>query len=135
MSAARVAVVADDLIWGTRLVELVRTAGADPLPCRTRQAFEGAIPASRAALVDLSGRSYDGIELIALARKRGVRVLAIGQHDDAALRSQARAAGAERVLAYRALAEGGPVLVGGWLADDGAIRPQTGSSATGAASE
>jgi hypothetical protein len=43
-------------------------------------------------------------------------VLAVGQHDDQETRRAARAAGADRVLAYRKLFEDGPSAIAAFLA-------------------
>ncbi|MEX2184653.1 MAG: hypothetical protein WEC14_09420 [Chloroflexota bacterium] len=45
-----------------------------------------------------------------------MHVLAVGQHDDRALRKRALDAGAYRVLAYRKLFEDGPASVAAFLA-------------------
>ena len=42
-------------------------------------------------------------------------MLAVGPHDDVALRKRAFVAGAEKVLAYRKLFEDGPATIGRWL--------------------
>lgn len=68
------------------------------------------------AIVDLGGRRYDGIEAIAIAAGRKLPVLAVGQHDDVALRRRALAAGAERVLSYNKMHRDGPAVLGRWLA-------------------
>ena len=65
--------------------------------------------------MDLTARAYDGIEAIAAAVAAGASVLAVGQHDDMALRKRAIAAGAARVLAYRKLADDGPGAIRTWL--------------------
>jgi DNA-binding NarL/FixJ family response regulator len=75
-------------------------------------ALEGGI---RHAIVDLTARAYDGVEAVAAASARGASVLAVGQHDDPALRKRALAAGAAKVLAYRKLADDGPGAIGAWL--------------------
>jgi DNA-binding response OmpR family regulator len=111
----RVLVLADDLIWSTRLVDHVRTAGAEPLPVRTLAALRTALPEADAVIVDLTARAYDGIAAIREAAAAGARVLAVGQHDDAELRRRALEAGAERVHPYRRLFEGGPAALAGWL--------------------
>jgi DNA-binding NarL/FixJ family response regulator len=67
-------------------------------------------------IVDLTARAYDGIEAIRRAAATGARVVAVGQHDDVALRRAALDAGAERVFTYRALFENGPRTLGAWLA-------------------
>lgn len=115
MSGERVLVLADDLIWGTRLVAGVREAGADPTAARTAQAFVAGLASADATLVDLTSRAYDGLAAIAAARDAGVPVLAVGQHDDHVLRRNALAVGADRVLAYRKLFDDGPATIRRWL--------------------
>ena len=115
-SQAPILVLADDLIWSTRLAGHVRMAGAAPTPVRTADAFSAALPGARGAIVDLTSRAYDGLAAIARARDAGVPVLAVGQHDDHVLRRNALAVGADRVLAYRKLFEDGPATIERWLA-------------------
>jgi DNA-binding response OmpR family regulator len=118
----RVLVLADDLIWSTRLAGHVQSAGATPEPVRTAAAFATAFagPDVAGAIVDLTSRAYDGLAAIAAARDAGVPVLAVGQHDDHVLRRDALAVGADRVLAYRTLFDDGPATVARWLAATGA---------------
>jgi hypothetical protein len=128
--ALRVVVLADDLIWATRLVGQLRTVGADPVRVGSADAFAaalavappgedggtGAIAARPGhAVVDLTARSYEGLDAVRTAVAAGVRVLCVGQHDDYAERRAARAAGAERVLAYRKLFENGHAILAAWL--------------------
>ena len=115
----RVLVLADDLIWSTRLIAQVEAAGADGAPVRTLSALSQALPAAGAVIVDLTARAYDGIIAVRKASEAGRRVLAVGQHDDPELRRRALAAGAERVYAYRKLFENGPATLAAWLAGDG----------------
>jgi hypothetical protein len=112
----RIAVLADDLIWSSRLISQLRAAGGEPRPARDATAFEAALPGADGAVVDLTARAYDGIAALELARSAGVPAIAVGQHDDAPLRRSARAAGAGRVYAYRALFERGPQELAEWLA-------------------
>ena len=42
-------------------------------------------------------------------------MLAVGQHDDLELRKRALARGADRVLAYRKLADDGPATISAWM--------------------
>lgn len=81
----------------------------------TADAFAGLLPEVAAALVDLTATRYDGVEAIEAAATAGVRVIAVGQHDDHDLRKRALAAGAERVYAYRKLFEDGPETLAVWL--------------------
>ncbi len=111
----RIAVVADDLMWATRLIDGVRRAGGEPVAIRSRSALEAAIPTVSAAVVDLTARAYAGIEAVGLAAAAGLAVIAVGQHDDAQMRRAATAAGATRVYAYRALFEHGDRVLAGWI--------------------
>lgn len=112
-----VIVLADDLIWATRLVGQLRTLGARPVRVRSVAALEEALAAgtARRAVVDLTARAYDGIAATGRASAAGLRVLCVGQHDDQSLRAAARAAGAERVFAYRKLFEDGHAALAAWL--------------------
>jgi hypothetical protein len=116
MAGEPVVVLADDLIWATRLAAQLRAAGATPLTVRDGAAFERALVGARAAIVDLTSRGYDGVAAIGLASRAGLPVLAVGQHDDQALRRRARAAGSQRVETYRRLFEDGPATLASWLA-------------------
>ena len=115
-----VVVLADDLIWATRLSDAITAAGARPRRARRLVdlvALTG--PAGDGigfVIVDLTARAYDGVEAIRVSKGAGARVVAVGQHDDAALRKTALAAGAERVFTYRALFEDGPRTLAAWLA-------------------
>ncbi len=140
--ALRVLVLADDLIWATRLVGQLRTLGADPVRLGSADAFALALadaapagpPDARSmhAVVDLTARSYDGLAAVRLAAAAGLRVLCVGQHDDHAQRRAALAAGAERVFAYRKLFEDGHATLAAWL---GVPAPPIGSLTVPASSE
>ena len=118
---ATVAVLADDLIWGTRLASTIDAfEGWSAKRYRSLADLEAWLAAGDrapgdAVIVDLTARAYDGVAAIAAAVARGVRTLAVGQHDDHELRKRALAAGAERVYAYRKLFEDGPTTLGRWL--------------------
>ena len=115
-AAPRVAVLADDLIWATRLADGVRRAGAEPVPVRSAGAFEAALPGVDGCLVDLTARAYDGLACLRAAQAAAVAAVAVGQHDDASLRRSALEAGASRVYAYRTLFEHGDRELGAWVA-------------------
>lgn len=130
----RVIVLADDLIWATRLVGQLRTLGVDPVRVGSADAFATALAAPAPAgpegvrpthaVVDLTARAYDGLAAVRLAAAAGLRVLCVGQHDDHAHRRAALAAGAERVFAYRKLFEDGHATLAAWL---GVPAPAAGS--------
>jgi DNA-binding NtrC family response regulator len=115
-----VVVVADDLIWAARLSETIAAAGGTARRIRRLEDLASSLASSPGApalaIVDLTARAYDGVSAIQAAVEAGARVVAVGQHDDMALREAAMAAGAERVFTYRALFEDGPRLVAAWLA-------------------
>jgi hypothetical protein len=83
---------------------------------RSLAALETALPDVDRVIVDLTARAYDGVAAIAVAHAAGRPVLAVGQHDDVALRRRALDAGADRVHPYRRLFDDGPRQVAAWLA-------------------
>ena len=112
----RVVIVADDLIWATRLD---RSSGP-PAPSRwwpapspdSRMDSAGPTP----ALIDLATRALEPFAAIGAARARAWRSLAVGPHEDLAARKRALADGAGRVYAYRKLFDDGPRTIAAWLA-------------------
>jgi hypothetical protein len=113
-----VAIVADDLIWASRLTDATRRAGAEPWPAAGAAAVDG-LAVARAgcsgAIVDTALVSAEPLAVIAALAAAGLPVLAVANHDDVALRKRALAAGAGKVLAYRKLHEDGPAVVAAWL--------------------
>jgi hypothetical protein len=126
VSQLRVLVLAQDLIWQTRLASLLRSVGADPVTAHGLRDAGTTAQTARAAIVDLTATAYDPLEGIGRLSGAGLRVLAVGPHDDHPLRKAALAAGAERVLAYRKLHEDGPATIATWLA--GAVAGPTASA-------
>jgi hypothetical protein len=120
----RIAILADDLIWSTRLADAVRRAGGEALPVRNAAALTGALIAADGCLVDLTARAYDGLLALRESAEAGVPCVAVGQHDDADARRAARVAGAARVYAYRSLFEHGDRELGAWIAGLGAGREE-----------
>jgi ActR/RegA family two-component response regulator len=112
---ARVAILAQDLIWADRLARSVEAAGASPSRAKTAREFDSVLVCADHAIVDLTARAYDPLVAIERAVSAGAHVLAVGQHDDVALRKRALARGADRVLAYRKLFEDGPETIAAWL--------------------
>ena len=113
----RVVILADDLIWASRLSDTVTAASGIPVRIRRLDDLYDALADAGRAIVDLTARAYDPTRSVAEAAARA-RVLAVGQHDDLPLRKAALAAGAERVYAYRKLFEDGPATLRAWLEDD-----------------
>jgi DNA-binding response OmpR family regulator len=110
----RILVVADDLMWSTRLTEAVKRAGGATMLARSQSELMGSLTAAmgfRAVIVDLNGKTYDGVEAVRNAAGKGHRVLAVGQHEDLDLRKAALAAGAKRVFSYNKLFTDGTTVV------------------------
>jgi DNA-binding response OmpR family regulator len=116
VTAPRVVVLAQDLIWQDRLARTLEGAGATVTRAKTAPELDLALPSSDALVVDLTARAYDPLLAIERAHAAGARVLAVGQHDDVELRKRALGRGADKVLAYRKLFEDGPRTVAAWLA-------------------
>jgi DNA-binding NarL/FixJ family response regulator len=115
----KVVVLADDLIWSSRLVAAAGTAGGAPEAVSSPTAFARAVEAGAAAvIVDLGGRTYDGVAQVRRAAQAGCRVIAVAQHDDLPLRRQALEAGARRVFSYNKLFHDGPRMIEALLAED-----------------
>ena len=116
-AAETVAVLADDLIWATRLVGQVRTLGAVPVRAGTADAFAAVLASGVAAraVIDMTARTYDGVAMTRVAKDAGLRILCVGRHDDLDLRKAALAAGAERDFSYRKLFEDGHAALAAWL--------------------
>jgi hypothetical protein len=120
---ARIAILAQDLIWQDRLARSVTTAGGEPVLATTDPGFDQALVGTDFAIVDLTARAYDPLAAIERAVSVGAHVLAVGQHDDLELRKRALANGADRVLAYRKLFEDGPATIEAWLGRVADVRP------------
>lgn len=120
-TARRICVLADDLIWSSRLVAAVQRADAQPARAGSIAALVALLDAEgeplEAVVVDLNGRSYDGLEAVRVAAAAGRRVVAVGQHEDVALRRRALDAGALRVYSYNKLFRDGPAVMAGLLTD------------------
>ena len=110
-----IAVLADDLIWATRLASIVGLAGGQGAVVGTAERFSVALASADGAIVDLSVRGASPLAGIAAAAAAGKPVIAVGPHEDSAARKQALAAGASRVYAYRKLFDDGPRTIAAWL--------------------
>jgi CheY-like chemotaxis protein len=132
-----VTVVADDLIWATRLGSIVRAAGARATVVGSAERLAEALAggAAGAVIVDLATRRSDPVAAIEAAVRAGRPVVAVGAHEDLAARKGALAAGALRVYAYSKLFEDGPRTIAAWLglpipAVGPATEPTSGSGQT-----
>ena len=134
MTAPRLLVLADDLIWATRLEGQGRTLGAEvqrfttPAKLLAVLATHPATPADLVA-IDATARAYDAEAAVREASATGARVLALVQHDDPEGRASLIAAGAVRAMPYRALFERGHAILAGLL--DLPVPPATSPATTG----
>jgi DNA-binding response OmpR family regulator len=121
-----VVVLADDLMWSTRITEAVRRAGgtavqlsSDSELAMALEAYEaGEVRTVSGAIVDLAARRFDGVAAIERINAARLPVIAVAEHDDLLTRKRARKAGATRVFSYRKFFDDGTRLVEGWLAAD-----------------
>ena len=113
MDTRTVLVVADDLIWASRLVAAADRAGAPGRIARDAKELAAGLAQrdTAAVIVDLNGRRYDGVEAVRAAAGAGGPVLAVGQHEDLELRRRALAAGAQRVFSYNKMFRDGAQVV------------------------
>ena len=119
-------VLADDLIWSTRIAEAVMRAGGRPVRLATEAELAVALEATaledeqtiHGAVVDLASRRFDGVAAIERVAAARLPVIAVAEHDDQLTRKRALNAGASRVFSYRKFFEDGTRLVEGWLAAD-----------------
>jgi DNA-binding NtrC family response regulator len=113
-AALPVIVLADDLIWSSRLNEAVTRAGSTPVAVRSEAELTRALAESTEetpVVVDLNGRAYEAVALVELAAEEGHPVIAVGQHEDIDLRKRALGAGAIRVFSYNKVFTDGPAIV------------------------
>ena len=120
MTTPRLLVLADDLIWATRLEGQGRTLGARVERFTTTQPLIAALAAHPATPTDLvaidaTARAYDAEAAVCAVAATGARVLALVQHDDPEGRASLIAAGAVRAMPYRALFERGHAILAGLL--------------------
>ena len=133
MIAPRLLVLADDLIWATRLEGQGRTLGASVQRFTASEPLIAALvaePATPADLVaiDATARAYDAEAAVRAVAATGARVLALVQHDDPEGRASLIAAGAVRAMPYRALFERGHAILAGLL--DLPVPPATSPATT-----
>jgi phage terminase large subunit-like protein len=120
VTAPRLLVLADDLIWATRLEGQGRTLGADVQRFTTTEPLIAALAAHPATPTDLvaidaTARAYNAEAAVRAVAATGARVLALVQHEDPEGRASLIAAGAARAMPYRALFERGHGILAGLL--------------------
>jgi DNA-binding response OmpR family regulator len=102
-----------DLFFITKIGETLRHAGYETRPTRRADDFARLLGelAPAVALVNTAAPDLDWRASIAAARAAGVPVIAYGPHVDLATQAEARAAGADRVIANSKLQSDLPGIV------------------------
>ena len=99
--------LADDLIWASRLIEAVRRAGGTPVRLSSEAELATVLEADAGAelragegdralvgvVIDLVGRRYDGVAAVERSAKARKPVIAVAQHDDLVTRKRALSGG------------------------------------------
>ena len=124
-------VLADDLMWSTRITEAIRRAGGRAVQIDSESELSTVLEAAElgdepivsGAVVDLALRRFDGVVAIERVTAARLPVIAVAEHDDQLTRKRALQAGATRVFSYRKFFEDGTRLVGSWLAANTPITP------------
>jgi CheY-like chemotaxis protein len=80
VSAPRVVVLAQDLVWQERLARTLEGVGASVTRAKTAPELDKALVGSDALVMDLTARAYDPFAAIQRAREAGARLLAVWQH-------------------------------------------------------
>ena len=108
-------ILADDLIWATRLAGQGRTLGAQVVTLSGIRDLEALVARGQLSdhdliAIDTTTRGFEPVAAVHIAARVG-RTLALAQHDDPALRVALLQAGALRVMPYRALFERGHAIL------------------------
>jgi hypothetical protein len=120
----RIALVADDLIWASRLTDAVRRAGAEPRrvsPAAVLAGDGGDLdngghdPQARVAARPASATEGCDGAIVDTALMTADPMVVIAALHDLGLRKRALAAGAGKVLAYRKLHDDGPATIAAWI--------------------
>jgi hypothetical protein len=117
---ARVVAFVPDLLFGSRVLEAIRSAGHEPVAAGDGEALAAALPGAQAAVVDLTDDAVARTELVAQARPDGVRVLGFYSHVEADVRRLALEAGFELVVPRSRMAREGAALVARLVEGEGA---------------
>lgn len=113
MSAPRVVLLTDDLMFGSKVEQMIRDAGARPVLAANPTAARDARDTTDLLVVDLVTDAFDGIAEIGEA---GVKTLAYYAHTDDDVRQAALAAGCDQVVPRSRMMREGPRLIGELLA-------------------
>jgi DNA-binding NarL/FixJ family response regulator len=107
-----VVIAVSDLMFQPRIAAAAAHAGLATRVADSPASWDQAMSGDTVlVVVDLQDGALDALQVIAGARARGARVLAFGQHTEAATMRAARAAGADTVVPRSQLVEELPELI------------------------
>jgi hypothetical protein len=108
---ARVVAFVPDLVFGSRVVAAVRSAGHEPVLASSLEALGEELAGAAAVIVDLTYDAVDRIEQLRLRRPAGVRTLAFYSHVETDVAARAQEAGFDIVVPRSRMAREGSALV------------------------
>jgi hypothetical protein len=108
---ARVVVFVPDLLFGSRVLEAVRSAGHEPVQVSDAAALQAELSGASGLIVDLTRDASTAIERVVELRPRVPPVLAFYSHVEADVRALAMDAGFELVVPRSRMAREGAELV------------------------
>ena len=107
----RVVAYIPDLLFGSSVLEGLRSAGHEPVLVGDPAALARALPGAAVLVVDLTADVAERIAAVSRGGGPGVRTLAFYSHVEADVRAQALAAGFDQVVARSRMAREGVALV------------------------
>ncbi|MFY9264325.1 MAG: hypothetical protein WAO61_02680 [Solirubrobacterales bacterium] len=113
MSAMRVVLLTDDLMFGSKVEGMIREAGAEPVLVSAPADVTAAARDSALVVVDLVTRSFDGLTV----EEPGLSRLAYYAHTDDDVRRAALEAGFDLVVPRSRMMREGAGLIAKLLAD------------------
>ncbi len=108
---ARVVVFVPDLLFGSRVIEAVRSLGHEPVPAADMETVTSAVPGAEAVVVDLTFDAAARVEQLSRLSGTLPPVLAFYSHVEAEVRERALAAGFALVVPRSRMAREGQELV------------------------
>lgn len=112
MGASTILIIVTDLIFQSRVQEQARALGFNASVADSEDAAHKGLATTPSLIVlDLHADGIDWRRTVALAKERGVPVLAFGRHTEAQLLRSARQAGCDRVVPRSTLVEELPQLI------------------------
>lgn len=113
---ARVVAWVPDLLFGSNVLGMLRSAGYEAVLASSTDALAREGPGSDAVIVDLTADVDERLSALGGLDLVGAKTLAFYSHVEADVRTKAEAAGLDRVVPRSRMAREGPQLVAALLA-------------------